>query len=102
MKRLAHSEFKKRALAKPGVKAAYDELEDEFTLINELIHARKLAHKSQADVAKAMKTTTSAISRLESTSGKKHHSPSLSTLRRYANAINCRLRVKLIPEKNHA
>lgn len=99
MKYPSHNDFKKKALAKPGVKAAYDALEDEFALINEMIHARKAANKSQAEIAKTMKTTTSAISRLESLSIQNHHSPSLSTLLRYAEALGCKLRISLIPKR---
>jgi len=102
MKRTTHAQFKLKALAKPSVKKEYDDLAYEFELIYELIQARKAANKSQAEVAKVMKTTTSAISRLESISDRKHHSPSLSTLLRYAKAIGCTLKIKLVPVKKHA
>lgn len=102
MNRLTHVAFKKKALSNAKVKAAYDSLEDEFSLINELIHARKLADKTQDEVAKAMKTTKSAVSRLESGGGTKKHMPSLDTIKRYAEAVGCKLQIKLIPKKKHA
>jgi transcriptional regulator with XRE-family HTH domain len=43
-----------------------------------------------------MGTTKSAVSRLER-SGK--HAPSLATLRKYAQAVGCELRVRLVPQK---
>jgi transcriptional regulator with XRE-family HTH domain len=43
-----------------------------------------------------MGTTKSAVSRLEA-AGK--HTPSLSTLKRYAQAVGCDLQIKLVPHK---
>ncbi|PIE03550.1 MAG: transcriptional regulator, partial [Acidobacteria bacterium] len=37
-----------------------------------------------------------AITRLESSLGNGKHSPSLATLKKYANALGCRLEIKLI------
>ncbi|MBI4745091.1 MAG: helix-turn-helix transcriptional regulator [Deltaproteobacteria bacterium] len=41
-----------------------------------------------------MGTTKSAVSRLEAV-GK--HAPSLTTLKKYARAVGCRLEIKLVP-----
>ena len=98
MKRPTHQTFKKAAFKLPGVLEGYEALEDEFTLIGELMSARKRAGQSQKNVAKLMQTTASAISRLEAGNGQRHHSPSLSTLRRYAKAVGCHLSIKLIPD----
>jgi transcriptional regulator with XRE-family HTH domain len=95
----AHEELKKRALADPQVKQAYDELAEEFVLLEELIKARKAAGLTQADIAKAMHTSQSYVGRLECSGGSNRHSPSLMTLRRYAKAANCRLAIRLIPKK---
>lgn len=43
-----------------------------------------------------MGTTKSAISRLES-AGK--HAPSLATLKRYAEAVGCKLEIKLVRQR---
>ena len=93
---MTHSELKEKALQKKGVKAAYDALEPEFTLLRELLKARQRAGMSQADIAKKMGTKPPAVTRLESslTSGK--HSPSISTLKKYAHALGCRLEIKLV------
>lgn len=99
MKRPTHTAFKKKVLARSGVKAAYEALSDEFAFIDKLFCARQAAQKSQAEVARAMKTTTSVISRLESGVGAQHHSPSLSTLQRYAKAVGCKLQFELIPNR---
>jgi transcriptional regulator with XRE-family HTH domain len=93
---MSHSELREKALKKNGVKAAYDALEPEFTLLRELLQARQKAGLSQADIAEKMGTKAPAVTRLESslTSGK--HSPSISTLKKYAQALGCHLEIKLI------
>ena len=96
---MTHSELKEKALQKRAVKAAYDALEPEFILLRELLKARQKAGMSQADIAKKMGTKPPAVTRLESslTSGK--HSPSISTLKKYAQALGCRLEIKLVPNQ---
>lgn len=93
---MSHSELREKALKKQGVKAVYDSLEPEFTLLRELLQARQKAGMSQADIAEKMGTKAPAVTRLESslTSGK--HSPSISTLKKYAQALGCHLEIKLV------
>jgi len=93
---LTHKELKARALARPDVKAAYDELEEKFSLLDAFLQARAAAGVTQAEIAKRIGTTQSAIARLESGGGK--HSPSLATLRKYAQALSCRLELRLVNE----
>ena len=54
-----------RAMQRPGFKAAWDGLEEEYTALNELLQARKQAGLTQEEVAARMGTTKSAVSRLE-------------------------------------
>ena len=93
---MAHSDLKEKALKRKGVKAEYDALEPEFSLLRELLHARQEAGMSQADIAKKMGTKAPAVTRLETslTSGK--HSPSIATLKKYAQALGCHLEIKLV------
>jgi len=93
---LKHKELKSRALERPDVKAEYDRLDEEFALLDEFLKARAAAGISQAQVAERMGTTQSVVARLESGHGK--HSPSLATLRKYAQALGCRLDLRLIKE----
>lgn len=93
---LSHKELKARALARADVKAEYDKLDEEFALLDEFLNARAAAGFTQAEVAERIGTTQSAIARLESGSGK--HSPSLTTLRKYAHALGCRLELRLVKE----
>ena len=92
-----YNEFKKKALTNPKVKSEYDVLEDEFVLFDELLKARKQAGLTQAEIAERMGTKAPAVARLESGGGSDRHSPSLGTLRRYAEAVGCDLVVRLVP-----
>ena len=90
-------QFKARALARPDVKKAYDELAEEFAFIDEVLKARAAAGLTQAELAARVGTTQSAIARLES--GTPKHSPSIVTLQRYARAMGHRVEIKLIKER---
>jgi transcriptional regulator with XRE-family HTH domain len=89
-------QFKKRALATPGVKREYERLAPEFALLDAILAAREAAGLTQADVAKRIGTTQSAIARFESRSGR--HSPTIATLERYAQALGYTLQVRFIKE----
>ncbi|MBO2971057.1 helix-turn-helix domain-containing protein [Burkholderia pseudomallei] len=80
-----------RLLAKPGVKAQYDALEDEYSALRAILTARQDAGLTQAQVAERMGTTASAVSRLEASLSSERHSPSFATLRKYAAACGKRL-----------
>jgi DNA-binding XRE family transcriptional regulator len=86
------SEWKKA----PAFQQEYDALEAEFSLFDELLKARKEAGLTQADVAERMGTKTSAVARLEAGGGSKKHSPSVTTLRKYAEAVGCELEIRLV------
>ena len=74
---------------KPSYVKAYDALSDEFAMADTLIEARTKANLRQEDVARLMKTSQTAIARLERGRG----NPSLGTLRRYAKATGTKLKV---------
>lgn len=82
--------FKKKMLKNPTVKAEYDALEEEFALAHELLAARNKAKLTQAQVAKRMGTSQSAVARLES-----GRAPSIASLRKYAKATGSRIEIKL-------
>ena len=95
---LTHKEFKARALARSEVKAEYDQLEEEFAFLDEILKARTATGLTQAQIAGRIGTTQSAVARLESGNGK--HSPSLATLRRYAKALGYKLELRLIKDSS--
>lgn len=90
-----HTAFLEKAKKHEGFQKAYDELEEEYALVKEMLSARARVGLSQEAVAERMGTTKSAVSRLEA-AGK--HSPSLSTLKKYAQAVGCHLEIKFVPE----
>src|SRR5260370_11894611 len=96
---LTHDQLVKKMLKRPGVKAAYEAQADEFALLDEMLRARRRAGLTQAEVAKRMGTMTPAVARLESGGGRQRHSPSLLTLRKDAQAVGCRLEIRLRPIK---
>ena len=90
-----HDAFIEKAIKREDFKKAYDDLEEEYALVKEMLTARARRGLSQEAVAELMGTTKSAISRLEA-AGK--HAPSLTTLKKYAHAVGCHLEIKFIPE----
>lgn len=89
-----HEAFLKKASKRKGFQKAYEELDEEYRLTREMLAARSMFGLTQETVAERMGTTKSAVSRLEA-AGK--HAPSLTTLRKYARAVGCRLEIKLVP-----
>jgi len=89
-----HEAFLEDAGKREGFTEVYGKLAKEYALIQELLRARSRANLTQEAVAEVMGTTKSAVSRLE-TPGK--HSPSVKTLRKYAQAVGCQVEIRLIP-----
>jgi len=90
-KHLDFNDYKKEVLKNPRVKAEYDRLQPEFTLINALIEARKNKGLTQAQLAQKIGTKQSVISRLEIGRG----NPTLEFLKRFAKALNSTLEIRL-------
>ena len=90
-----HTAFIEKAKQREGFKKAYDDLEEEYALVREMLAARARVGLSQEAVAELMGTTKSAISRLEA-AGK--HAPSVTTLKKYAHAVGCHLEIRFVPE----
>jgi ribosome-binding protein aMBF1 (putative translation factor) len=82
-------DLEKKWMKDPAFVKAYDDLDEEFSVIFAVMEARAKAGLSQAQLAKKMKTTQSAIARLES--GKAH--PSTRTLWKLAAATGTRLKI---------
>ena len=91
-----HAAFLEESRKMPGFEEAYQALEEEYALVDELLTARSQAGLTQEQVAEAMGTTKSAVSRLE---GGSKHSPSVTTLKRYAKAVGCEVEIRLVPSR---
>ena len=92
-----HDKMIKEWRQDPEFKKEYDALESEFALFDELLKARHNAGLTQAELAERMGTKTPAIARLESAGSSNKHSPSIATLLKYADAVDCGLEIKLVP-----
>lgn len=90
----AHAAKKRKT--DPGFRAAYDALEDEFAALAALLSARKDAGLTQADVAARMGVSQPVLARIESSLGSRKHSPSLATLRKYADACGKKLVIRMV------
>ena len=97
---LTHKQLRAKALGRADVKAQFEGLGEEFELLDEFLKARSEQGLTQAQVAEKIGTTQSAVARMESGRGK--HSPSLATLSKYAEALGCRLEVKLVRKRGKA
>ena len=97
---MSHTHLKKELLQDPCVLKQYEDLKEEFQLIHEMLNARKAANLTQEKVAQSLHTTKSAISRIESLYLEEQPSPTFATLKKYAHAVNCKLSIKLIANKN--
>ena len=86
-------DLKKRWMEDPGFREAYAQADEEYALVEALVRARTAANLTQAELARRIGTTQSAVARLEGG----RVSPSFATLRRYAEATGTRLTVGLIP-----
>lgn len=84
--------LKQRLLENPEVREEYAQADAEFSLIEAIIIARRDAKLTQAELAERIASTQSAIARLEAGRG----SPSIATLRRYAEATGRQLRVGFV------
>jgi len=96
-KPLTHKQAVSRMLKNSAVKREVERLnKEEFAILDEILKARKAAGLSQAEVAKRMGTQAPSVARLESSLASGKHSPSLSTLRKYAAALGKKLEFHLV------
>ena len=89
------SELKAQTLASPAAKARYEALEPKYALISALLEARVKAKMTQAEVAANMGTKQSAVARMEAGSA----NVTLESIRKYAEATGCNLKLILQPTK---
>lgn len=86
-----YTSLKKELLKDKKIRAEYDALSSEFSLIEQLIEKRLDKGFTQSQLAKKVGTKQSAISRLESGS----YNPSISFLQKVAVALDAELTFSL-------
>ena len=86
------ADLKQRLMKDPEFRVEYQKADAEFALVEALVRARTKANLTQAQLARRLGTTQSAVARLEGG----RVSPSVATLRRYAEATGAKLQIELI------
>ena len=86
------NEFEKELAAKPGFSDAVKETELEYQVARAIVEARVKKGMTQDDLAKAMKTKQSVISRAENAKTV----PTLSFLKRLAYVLDASLSVQFL------
>ena len=87
-------EHKKQLMKDPEFRKEYESLEPEYKLAAALIRLRLAKGLTQAQLASLLNTKQESIARLESGSSL----PSLSTVRRVADALDAELEINLRPK----
>ncbi|URI08328.1 helix-turn-helix transcriptional regulator [Aquincola tertiaricarbonis] len=91
-----HDDVVAKLMKRPGVRKEVERIErEEGALLDLLLKAREEAGLSQAQVAERMGTHAPAVARLERALATGKHSPSLATLRKYAQACGKTLSLHL-------
>jgi len=85
-------EYRDRKLQEPEFKQAYEDLEVEYTIMNEMLKLREKSGMSQSQLSKRTGITQPDISRLEN--GKAN--PSIATLKKVARAFGKKLQVQFV------
>lgn len=94
---LTYDEMKAKMLENPTIRAEYERIErEEMPMLDAILSARKEAGLTQAQVAERMGTKATAVARLEASLVSGKHSPSIATLRKYANALGKQLDVRFL------
>lgn len=93
MKTITADELHRKWMKNPAYRREYDALEEEFALAGALLAARGKAGLTQSQVARRMRTTQTAVARLEGG----RINPSTRTLARYAQATGHRLVIGFEP-----
>lgn len=85
--------FLKEQLQDPEIKAEYDALEPEFSIMQAMIDARKSSGMTQKQLSEKTGIAQADISKLESGSA----NPSLRTLQRLAAGMGMRIKIEFQP-----
>lgn len=83
--------LKKKAFKNKAVKEAYDDLELEFSIIDQIIQKRIQKGMSQKDLAQKIGTKQPAVARFESG----YYNPSVSFLKKVSKALGGKLTIKI-------
>ena len=83
--------LKKKILKDKATKKAYDDLELEYSIIDQIIAKRIKLGMSQKDLAKKMGTKQPSIARFESG----YYNPTISFLKKVSEALDSKLKIRI-------
>jgi predicted transcriptional regulator len=89
-----YSDYKKKRLLEPEVKAEYDALQPEYDIIQAIIDARVGQNITQKELSKRTGITQADISRIENGT----RNPSLSMVKKLAQGLGMQLKLEFIPK----
>lgn len=93
----AHDAMVAKWMEDPEIRAEVERLErEEMPMLDAILSARNDANLTQAQIAQRMGTSVPAVSRLEKALATGKPSPSLQTLKRYADAIGKKLEIRFV------
>ena len=90
---IKYSEYKKKVLKNPEVKAEYDALQPEYDIIQAMIDARNYLNITQKELSERTGITQADISRIENGT----RNPSLNMVKRLAKGLGMQLKIEFIP-----
>ncbi len=94
---MSHDDMMAGWKAEPGFNEEMAHLErEELVLLDALLEARNASGLTQAQIAERMGTKPPAVSRLFTSLASAKHSPSVATLRKYAEACGKHLEIRLV------
>ena len=91
-------EHKRQLMKDPAFRKEYEDLEPEYKLASDLIRLRLSKGLTQEELARRLHTRQSAIARLENAGSL----PSLSTVKRVAEALDADLYVAVRPRSSRS
>ena len=94
MKRLTFDEYLKEKLRDPELKKEWDASENEYQLINSLIKARVESGLTQSELSERSGINQANISKIENGV----YNPTVSILRKLAEAMNMNLVIQFVPK----
>jgi len=93
---VTHDELKSAALSDPKVRAEYEASAPEFELLRTILAARQKSGLTHSQVAERMGIRPEKVESFELSLTKGKRLPSLSDLRKYAEAIGCHLEIRFV------
>lgn len=91
--------LRRRREKDPGLQRLYEEEKLKDQIARQIRELRTEAGLSQADLAKLLKTSQSAVARLEDAD---YEGNSVEKLQQVAEALKCRLEIRFIREKDNS